>query len=149
VRAGVYGAGVSLLSACPVVLATGNASLHLPEAKRGIFPVGVVPYMEAQIPRRRLLSIGMEGGSISAAEALQYGLITEVVPDEQLEARSRSWAELAVSQPEVAKQAKRWWSEPILDDGFQRRVAGLEAMLSGHLPPTAPTAPAAAAQAEI
>jgi enoyl-CoA hydratase/carnithine racemase len=59
VDAAVYGAGISLLSACPVVLATPAAALGFPESKHGLFPVGVVPWVEALVPRRRLVQMGM------------------------------------------------------------------------------------------
>lgn len=137
VRGGVYGAGISMLAACPVVLATDAAVLGLPEARHGIFPLGVVPYLEMQVPRRRLLALGVESGSIPAADARELGLVTELVADGELDARARAWMDLVAAHPAVATQAKHWWSAPLVSAEFQSRVAGLEALLADRLP--APT----------
>ena len=134
VRGGVYGAGVQLVSACPVAVGTGNAVFGLPEARHGVFPVGVVPYLEGRVPARRLVALGMRAGVIDAAEAHDAGLLTELVDEDELTVRVDAWMELAISRPEVAAQAKRWWSQALLDDDFQRRVVAAESILADALP---------------
>jgi enoyl-CoA hydratase/carnithine racemase len=134
ITGGVYGAGVQLVAACPVAIGTDRAVFGLPEARHGVFPLGVVPYLEGRVPARRLLTIGMRGGVIDAAEAHACGLLTELVNEHDLPTRITDWMELALSRPEVAAQAKRWWSAPLLDAGFQRRVSDLESMLAHSLP---------------
>lgn len=133
-RGGAYGAGIGLLAACPVVIGTTAATFGLPEARHDIFPLGVVPYLEAQVPRRQLLSLGVQGGSISATEALAAGLLTELVDDDQLGSRTSWWMDLVAERPEVAAQAKAWWCDPLVDERFMARVAGLEALLAHRLP---------------
>jgi len=131
---GVYGAGVQLVAACPVAIGTPRAVFGLPEARHGVFPLGVVPYLEGRVPARRLLSLGLRADSIEAAEAYACGLLTELVGEDELAARTGAWIDLALGRPEVAAQAKRWWSDPLLDDGFRRRVAGLESLVAGAVP---------------
>lgn len=134
ITGGVYGAGVQLVAACPVAIGTDRAVFGLPEARHGVFPLGVVPYLEGRIPARRLLTLGIQGGVIDASEAHAFGLLTELVGEEALPERIETWMDLALSRPEVAAQAKRWWSDPLLDAGFQRRVVGLESLLAGAVP---------------
>jgi methylglutaconyl-CoA hydratase len=134
ITGGVYGAGVQLVAACPVAIGTDRAVFGLPEARRGVFPLGVVPYLEGRVPARRLLSLGLGAGSIDASEALASGLLSELVGADELPGRTQAWMDLALSRPEVAAQAKRWWSDPLLDAGFQQRVSRLESVLAGVVP---------------
>lgn len=130
VDAPVYGAGISLLSVCPVVVATPAASLGFPEAKHGLFPVGVVPWVESSVPRRRLVQLGMTSGSISADEAYELGLFTELAGTEDLEASVKRWMALVSADETVASQAKRYWVSAFQDDRFQQRIGDLESMLA-------------------
>lgn len=134
ITGGVYGAGVQLVATCPVAIGTDRAVFGLPEARHGVFPLGVVPYLEGRIPARRLLTLGLEGGLIDADEAHTAGLLTELVGEDELAERARTWMELAVNRPEVATQAKRWWSDPLLDAGFQRQITSLESLLAEAFP---------------
>jgi enoyl-CoA hydratase/carnithine racemase len=129
VEGGVYGAGVSLLAACPVVLATAAASVGFPEVNRGFFPVGVAPYVDRGVPRRWLVNLGMNGLSVDADEALRLELFTEIVDKDRLKARCAEWMALVAANPKAAKQAKEYWTSPLRADGFRRRVDGLEALL--------------------
>jgi enoyl-CoA hydratase/carnithine racemase len=130
VDAPVYGAGISLLTVCPVVVATAAASLGFPEAKHGFFPVGVAPWVEGSVPRRRLVKLGMTSGSIGANEAYELGLFTELTGTEDFEASIKRWMALVSTDETVAGQAKRYWVSAFQDDGFQQRIGDLESMLA-------------------
>jgi enoyl-CoA hydratase/carnithine racemase len=134
VEGGVYGAGVSLLAACPVVLATGAASLGFPEVRRGFFPLGVAPYVDRGLPRRWLVDQGMTGSSMDAEEAYSFDLFTEVVEKDGLPDRCEEWMALVAANPKAAKQAKEYWTAPLKADAFRRRVDGLEALLDFREP---------------
>jgi enoyl-CoA hydratase/carnithine racemase len=134
VQGGVYGAGVSLLAACPVVLATGAASVGFPEVKQGFFPVGVAPYVDRGTPSRRLVDLGMNGSSMDADEALRSDLFTEIVGSDRLRGRCEEWMALVAANPKAAKQAKEYWTSPLKSDGFRRRIEALEALLEIRVP---------------
>ena len=51
VDGGAFGAGISVLSSCPVILASSRSTFVLPERSLGVFPAGVVGYLRAG-PRR-------------------------------------------------------------------------------------------------
>jgi enoyl-CoA hydratase len=133
VDAAVYGAGISLLSACPVVLATPAAALGFPESKNGLFPVGVLPWVEHSVPRRRLIQLGMTAGNLSAREAFELGLFTELGEPDDLAASAERWMELVRSDATVALQAKRYWTSTLEDERFQQRINELESMLADRL----------------
>jgi enoyl-CoA hydratase/carnithine racemase len=79
------GLGAELAVACDVRFAADSASFSFPEAQRGVFVTGGVLYL---LPR--LVGAGraahwlISGATVSAAEALGAGLVTQVVPGARL-----------------------------------------------------------------
>ena len=84
------GGGVGLAAAADLVLASPRASFALPETVMGMIPATVFPYIARRIgiPKARLLALGAK--PLSATEALQVGLVDEVVDD--LEVAGRRYA---------------------------------------------------------
>jgi enoyl-CoA hydratase len=78
------GAGCELSLACDLRIAADHASLAMPEAKRGLganFGSVMLPRL---IPRAIALEMLYTGEPMSAADALSCGLVSRVVPGEQL-----------------------------------------------------------------
>jgi 2-(1,2-epoxy-1,2-dihydrophenyl)acetyl-CoA isomerase len=72
---------------------------------------------------RRALQLLMEGRELDAAEALDWGLVSEVVPAEALGERARDFAEQLATGPTVAyAQVKRLVRES-RDGGFAEHLA--------------------------
>jgi len=72
--------GFGLVCACDFALVAEHARLGVPEARIGIFPMMILPFMMRIIPRRKLLELCVTGEPISAAEALAHGIVNHVVP---------------------------------------------------------------------
>ena len=88
------GGGCELALACHIRIASENALFSLPETKLGIIPAyGATQRLARQIGQGRALEMMLTGRTISAAEALQFGLINSVAPAGQLLARAESLAE--------------------------------------------------------
>jgi len=78
------GAGAELAAFCDLVVATENAQFRQPEIKLGVFPpMGAVVYPRVIGPRRAM-ELLLTGEPVSAAQALQMGLVNRVVPREKL-----------------------------------------------------------------
>lgn len=76
------GGGTELALASDLVVAGESAKFGLPEVKRGLIAAaGGVFRLVDQIPRKVALQMMFTGEPITAAEALRWGLINEVVPD--------------------------------------------------------------------
>lgn len=92
--------GFGLVCACDFAIVAEHARLGVPEARIGIFPMMILPFMLRTIPRRKLLELCVTGEPISAADALAHGIVNHVVPlaalDEKVEA---SVASIAASSP--------------------------------------------------
>jgi enoyl-CoA hydratase/carnithine racemase len=77
--------GCGLAAACDLVIAADDAVFGLPEIKLGLLPLMVLaPILRAASPRR-VLDLVLTGRHMPAAEALEIGLVTRVVPRAELE----------------------------------------------------------------
>lgn len=95
------GGGFELVLAADLVVAAESASFTLPEARLGIIPdSGGVLRLPRRLPRPLALELLLTGRSMSAAEALERGLINRVVPPGRaLAAAHELAAEIARSAP--------------------------------------------------
>jgi enoyl-CoA hydratase len=96
------GGGVSLAMACDFRIAVSGARMWLPEVRLG------VPYMWGSITRMINL-IGMAKAKelmtcdeLTAEEALEVGLVNQVVPLEQLNEAVRAFADKLLNKPPMA-----------------------------------------------
>lgn len=88
------GAGFSLAVAGDLVLAADTASFTMAYTKAGLSPDGAASYF---LPRlagiRRAQELMLTNRVLTAAEAAEWGLLTEVVPAAELDGRARTLAE--------------------------------------------------------
>ncbi len=73
--------GMGLLSMCDMAVAASHAVFGLPEVKVGVFPAQVLSVLQHLIPRRKLAEMCLTGEPITAAQALEYGLVNYVDDD--------------------------------------------------------------------
>ncbi len=95
------GGGLELALCCDLRVASAGIRLGMPPAKLGLVysHTGLRRFIDAiGVPRTRQLFL--VGRHVDAQTALGWGLLTEVVPAEQLERAALSWAgELAANAP--------------------------------------------------
>ena len=100
VHAPVYAGGFLIIGGCTHVVASEKAVLGLPEVKRGLFPFQVLNTLLQLMPARKALDWCMRGKNLSAQQAYEVGLVTELVNEEQLEsAVNELVAELVLYSP--------------------------------------------------
>jgi enoyl-CoA hydratase/carnithine racemase len=73
--------GIGLLSMCDLAVASSHAVFGLPEVKIGLFPAQVLSVLQHLIPRRKLAEMCLTGEPITAAQALEFGLVNYVDDD--------------------------------------------------------------------
>jgi 2-oxoglutaroyl-CoA hydrolase len=105
----VFGVGFELALACDFRIASDDVQLALPEATIGMIPgSGGTQRLARMVGLGRAKDIVMRGRRIAAAEALTLGLVTRVVPADELDgAVSELIAELARLSPLALAMAKR------------------------------------------
>lgn len=97
------GAGMSLACACDLVYASNSAKFVMAYNKIGLTPDGSGSYF---LPRlvgvRRALELMFTNRLLSAAEAKEWGIVNEVIEDEQLMHTVREIAETLAKGPMTA-----------------------------------------------
>jgi 2-(1,2-epoxy-1,2-dihydrophenyl)acetyl-CoA isomerase len=88
------GAGFSLAVTGDLVLSAESAKFTMAYTKAGLSPDGSSSYyLPRLVGLRRAQELMLTNRTLSAAEALDWGLLTEVVPDAELSARAAALAE--------------------------------------------------------
>ena len=87
VHGAAYGGGVGLIAACDIAIAVPEATFALTEAKLGLIPATIGPYVIEAIGARQARRYFLTAERFAAAEALRIGLVHEVVDSSQLDAR--------------------------------------------------------------
>jgi methylglutaconyl-CoA hydratase len=86
VQGAALGGGVGLVAACDIAIAADSASFSVSEAKFGILPAVIGPYVTNAVGRRQALRLALTTARIGAAEALAMGLVQQVVASDALDA---------------------------------------------------------------
>lgn len=102
------GGGLELALSCDFRIASNSARMGFPENKVGLIPgSGGCSRLVKLVGAAQAKRLVMTGKMIEASEALQVGLIEEVVPPETLLSRSMEFAqELAEKAPQATGLAK-------------------------------------------
>jgi len=104
IRGLCLGGGLELAMACHIRLCSDRARLGQPEVNLGLIPGwGGTQRLPRLVGRGRALKMLLTGEMISAQQALQLGIVDEVLPDAQLMAQARGLAQrlAAKSRPAV------------------------------------------------
>jgi methylglutaconyl-CoA hydratase len=115
------GGGVGLTAACDIAIAGEDAKFSVSEAKFGILPAVIGPYVTNAVGKRQALRLALTTSRISATEALDIGLVQKVVPLDGLDtAVDAMAAELLVGGPQAQVEIKRLFAQlqvgPITED---------------------------------
>jgi enoyl-CoA hydratase/carnithine racemase len=73
--------GMGLMGMCDMVVASDKAIFGMPEVKVGVFPAQILSVLASLIPRRLLAEMCLTGEPITAAQALEHGLVNYVSDD--------------------------------------------------------------------
>jgi enoyl-CoA hydratase/carnithine racemase len=87
------GGGFEIALACDIIIASENASFGLPEPRVGLIPgAGGVHRLPRQIPYHAAMSMILTSKRITPQEAMQLGIVSEVVPLADLMATAEKYA---------------------------------------------------------
>jgi len=104
---GVYGGGVGFCCACDIAIASDDAKFGLTEVRLGIVPGLISPYVIRRLGDRRARELMLTGERFGAEHALRVGLVHDVVPTDQLDARvDERVGELLKGGPQAQQRIK-------------------------------------------
>lgn len=97
----VVAGGFLIVAECTFVLARPEAEFSLPEVKIGIFPFQVLASLLKILPEKKALQLCISGEPFSARQALEWGIVDELLEEgtaERLISRLAGNAPLAVTR---------------------------------------------------
>jgi methylglutaconyl-CoA hydratase len=108
VQGAAYGGGVGLCCACDIVFAVPQARFAVSEAKFGILPSVIGPYLNNAVGKRNALRLALTAEQIDAAVAAQIGLVQHVVELDEIDAAiERTVAQLLANGPRALGEIKQ------------------------------------------
>ena len=135
-----YAGGVGLAAVCDVLVAADGVQFCLSEAKLGLLPATISPYVISAMGEQAARRYFITAERFSAAEAHRLGFVHEVCAAEALDARVDALvAALVANGPQAVKACKRLVQDvagqPIsaaLREDTARRIADIRASDEGR-----------------
>ncbi len=121
VQGAALGGGVGLTCACDMAVAADNASFAVSEAKFGILPAVIGPYVVNAVGKRQARYLALTTTRIDAQTALTMGMVQRVVPLDALDTEvDRVVTELVAGGPGAQQEIKHLMDQlsvaPITDE---------------------------------
>lgn len=141
VQGAAYGGGVGLVACCDIAVGTQSATFALSEAKLGLIPAVISPYVIAAIGERAARRYFMTAERFDAAEAWRLGLLHDIAPDEaEMDARLNEIVDALlqcgpVAQREAKELVRAVAGRPVTSELIQdtaERIARLRASPEGR-----------------
>jgi methylglutaconyl-CoA hydratase len=107
VQGAAFGGGVGLVAACDIALASQAANFCLSEARLGLIPSVISPYVVEAIGARAARRYFQTAEQFDADTALALGLVHEVVPADQLDTRLEEMVGILLKNGPAAMAASK------------------------------------------
>jgi methylglutaconyl-CoA hydratase len=112
VQGAALGGGVGLACACDIAMAADNASFSVSEARFGILPAVIGPYVTNAAGTRQAKRLALTTQRIGASEALAIGLVQQVVPLTDLDAAvDATINDLLAGGPNAQREIKQLFAQ--------------------------------------
>ena len=103
----VLAGALGIALACDLIVAKDGAGFGTPEINVGLFPFMIMALIYRNVGRKKTTEMLLLGERLSAAEALESGIVNKVVPADEFDAAVADWAaKLASKSPLVMKLGK-------------------------------------------
>jgi methylglutaconyl-CoA hydratase len=133
VHGAAFAGGIGLVAACDMAVAAYEAEFCLPEVRLGLIPATIGPYVIRAMGERMARRYFLSAERFTAAEAYRIGLVSDIAPLDELDARiNELLGHLIQGGPEAQALAKDWIravaDTPITPDLVKESAARLAAV---------------------
>ena len=123
VHGSAAGAGLSLACACDMVLAAESARFTMAYTRLGLTPDGGATYtLTRLVGLRRALELALTNRLLSAEDALNWGILTRVVPENDLITEAKALAGQLAAGPTKAFGATKRLLQTGLTESFEAHM---------------------------
>lgn len=96
------GFGTAIASLCDVSFASDQSSFNIPEIGHNVMPTMVMSAVYDRMNRNAILWMAYSTDFIDAQRAMAYGIVSQVVPQAQLDAEVERFVQVLLSRPRPA-----------------------------------------------
>ena len=122
--------GVAVILGADIVLAADTAAIGLPEVDLGIWPFMVSALLGRHVSPKRAMEMMLSARRVPAAEALEMGLLSRVVPFDDLQRESLALAQSLAAKPPVAVRLGKRAFLDAMESSLPAGLAAMQAQLS-------------------
>ena len=105
VQGRAIGFGCALAALCDITIAADTATFQFPEMGHNIMPTMAMSALVDRVPRKALMYLIYSAAVVSAQKAMASGIVSEVVPEAQLEATVKNLCDTMLKAPGAATPA--------------------------------------------
>ena len=96
------GFGTAVTAVCDITFASSTATFNIPEIEHNVMPTMVMSALYDRMNRNAILWMTYTAEFIDAERALNYGLVSQVVPADKLDAEVEKFCQTLLSRPRPA-----------------------------------------------
>ena len=112
IKGAALGGGVGLACACDIAIATEDASFSVSEARFGILPAVIAPYLVNAVGLRQAKRLALTATRLTAAQAQTLGLVQQVASIDTIDAAvDATVAELLAGGPQAQREIKQLYAQ--------------------------------------
>jgi methylglutaconyl-CoA hydratase len=112
IQGAALGGGVGLACACDIAIASMSASFSVSEARFGILPAVIGPYVVNAVGLRQARRLALSTTRVGAEEALRIGLVQQIVAPDRLDSVVQATAtELLQAGPQAQGEIKSLFAQ--------------------------------------
>ncbi|MCK9507024.1 MAG: enoyl-CoA hydratase/isomerase family protein [Pigmentiphaga sp.] len=102
IRGRAMGFGTAIAALCDVSFAAESATFNIPEIAHNVMPTMVMSALYDRMNRNAILWMAYSADFIKAKRAMEYGLVSQIVADDQLDAELDRFCNILLSRPRPA-----------------------------------------------
>ncbi len=114
VQGRALGFGCALAALCDITIATDTATFQLPEMGHNIMPTMAMSSLVDRVPRKALMYLTYSTAILSAERALTFGVVSDVVPEDNLETTVAALSAALLKAPRPANRAVKEYARAAL-----------------------------------